>query len=349
MSDLNLRFRTDTPARDQITDSYFGTNTSQVSSEVRADVNLNITVEPIVLNPSGVGSLYLPDWIDTNTVQVAIGIADQSPTGGTFKLTAGATTTGLLTLAYNISAASLQTPLSAAFVTEAKPACTVALVATGVYSITGNSNGAIPTGFLIGDGDLLLPDGTALVIENDLGSASTVYKLLLVIRASPFCYAEPSTPLPTAGVTLTTTAAGSSTTNKIQKIGFDAPNTYGGTYKITASAGAKLPITEITIANPTQVTVVGNDFPNGSTVTIAGSNSTPSIDGAQVITVVDAAAGTFTIAVNVTGGGNIGTAQFTEDTTCGVARLAWRVRQLFSRRFSLVKSSTSIRRFSFRM
>ncbi len=316
MSDLTLRFRTDTPARDQITDSYFGTNTSQVSSEVRADVNLNLSVQPIKAN-TGAGSLWLPDWIDTNTVQVAIGIADQNPTGGTFKLTAGGSTTGLTTLAYNIAAATLQTPLSAAFVAAGKPACTVALVATGVYSITGNTNGAIATGFLVGDGDLLLPDGTAIVVEDDLGSVSTVYKLLLIVRASPFCYAEPATALPAAGVTLTTTASGSSTSNKIQKISFDAPDTYSGTYKITASCGAKQAITGISIANPTHVTVPNHGFPNSASIVIAGSNSTPSIDGTSTITVLDA--DTFTVAFNVTGAGTQGTAQYTQDTTCGVA------------------------------
>lgn len=300
--------------------NYFTTVTSLVGNEVRGDANLGFTIQPVIANPSGSTTLYSPDALDTDSYQFSIGLADQAASGGTFKLTAGATTTGLTVLAYNIPAATLQTPLSAAFVTEGKSACTVTLISTGVYQIVGNSNGAIATGFLVGDGTNLTPNASAFVVESQLGSASTPYKLLLIIRASPLVYAEPATLLTAAGVTLSTTAAGSATSNKIQKISFDAANTYGGTYKITASAGAAQAITAISIANPTNVTVANHGFPNGATIVFAGSNSTPTIDGSRVVTVVDA--NSFTVAVNVTGAGTQGTAQYTQDTTCGVAPFA---------------------------
>jgi len=317
---LNFLIPTDSPTRDSLIQDYFSTTTYSVGSQVINDQELSLSIQPVTQNPSGSRAYYSPDSEPTDTYQLGIGLAGQTATGGTFKLTVNVTTTGLTTLAYNITAAALQTPLSAAFVTEGKPAVTVTLISTGAYRVLANSNGAIATNFLVGDGTNLAPDGTsAFVIEEDLGSVSTPFQYLILLRQSPMAYCEPATALTAAGVTLTTTAAGSSTSDKIQRISYDAASTYDGTFKVTCSAGAKLPITSITVdAVAAIVTVVGNDFPNGSTVVIAGSNSTPTIDGSRVITVVDAAAGTFTVPVVTTVAGNIGTAQYTEDTTCGV-------------------------------
>lgn len=323
---LQFLFDVNDPSRNRLIQSVFLTSTYSVGDEVRNDKALAVQIQPVTVNPPGSYALYAPDWSASDTFQLAVGMADTAPTGGTFKITAGATTTNLTAIVYNVTAAALQTPLSAAFVTEGKSACTVTLVATGVYQIVANNNGAIATGFLVGDGANLIPLSSAYVIEDSLGSASLPYKLLLVVRQSPMCFAAPSIALTTAGVTLSTTAAGSSTSNKIQKITFDATDTYDGTYKITASCGAAQSMTAISIANPTNVTVANHGFPNGATVVFAGSNSTPTVDGSRTITVIDA--DTFTVAVNVTVAGTQGTAQYTQDTTCGIAKPRMSVQEL---------------------
>lgn len=67
-----------------------------------------------------------------------------------------------------------------------------------------------------------------------------------------------------------------------------------------------IPITNISIANPTVVTTsVPHGLVSGDKVVIAGSNSTPSINGQQTATVLTAT--TFTVPVNVTVAGNTGT------------------------------------------
>jgi hypothetical protein len=64
-------------------------------------------------------------------------------------------------------------------------------------------------------------------------------------------------------------------------------------------------ITGISAASPTVVTTAAaHGFTSGQTVTIAGSNSTPSIDGSRVVTVIDSTH--FSVAVNVTTAGNAG-------------------------------------------
>ena len=52
-------------------------------------------------------------------------------------------------------------------------------------------------------------------------------------------------------------------------------------------AGTPLSATAISEANPTHVTISGHGLTNGQEVIISGSNSTPSINGLQTITVID--------------------------------------------------------------
>lgn len=63
-------------------------------------------------------------------------------------------------------------------------------------------------------------------------------------------------------------------------------------------------IVENNVDNPTVVLCPGHGFANGDEVYFANSNSTPSLDGSQIVTVVDD--DTFTVAVNVTTAGNTG-------------------------------------------
>lgn len=73
-------------------------------------------------------------------------------------------------------------------------------------------------------------------------------------------------------------------------------------------ASASKTISANSLANPSVVTTTAaHGFTTGDVVTIAGSNSTPVIDGTRVVTVLTST--TFSVAVNVTIAGTAGTAQ----------------------------------------
>jgi len=82
---------------------------------------------------------------------------------------------------------------------------------------------------------------------------------------------------------------------------------------LEANVGVVTPKTIIgnTIANPTVVNVTAHGLETGDHVTISGSNSTPTLNGARVVTVTDA--NHFTVPVNVTVAGTAGTVTFVSD------------------------------------
>ena len=65
------------------------------------------------------------------------------------------------------------------------------------------------------------------------------------------------------------------------------------------------------LANPTVVTSVAHGLETGDVIVIAGSNSTPTINGSRTIT--KTGADTFTVPVNVSVAGTAGTWTFTSD------------------------------------
>lgn len=214
---------------------YGSTETVDPSSAVRMDRQVAYSVQPVIKNPPGSDTLYSPDFSSADQYLVTIGYPDKGPTGGAFALDAGGTTTGLTALSHAVTGAALQTPLSAAFVTEGEAACTVTLVATGIYKIVGNSNGAIASGFLSGTATNLSPSCSIQIIEKSLGSDSAPYSLLLVIRQLPFVSSEPTTLLPATDVSVTTIQAGGASTDRVLSVEFDVEQTYGGSFSVSAA------------------------------------------------------------------------------------------------------------------
>lgn len=73
----------------------------------------------------------------------------------------------------------------------------------------------------------------------------------------------------------------------------------------TSSVGTPVVISSNTAANPSVVTTATpHGLSSGQTIVISGSNSTPSLNGSQVVTVTGAS--TFTVPVNVTVAGTAG-------------------------------------------
>lgn len=344
---------TDDPAKLTLYASHAGYQTLPLAGQVRDDRNLAFTLEPVTKNLPGAIPVFLADFDPTDTFQVGIGIPDQIPTGGTFKLTVAGSTTNLTALAFDISAASLQTPFNVAMNAHVAPypQATVTLVSSGVYRVVATTNGAIPTGTVVSDPTNLIPTCDVLINEVSLGSASTPYRLLIVVRQAPVAYAEPSTLLPSTGVTVTSEQTLSNAHNQIYRITFDNVDPVSGSFLVNGSANGldktcgaaawdmsttdfqtllenhakfygnskvtkagsaflveftnqlgPLQIDEITLANPTIVeTVNTHNYSSGQSVEISGSNSTPTIDGTRVVTVIDE--NHFSIPVNVTTAG----------------------------------------------
>ena len=96
----------------------------------------------------------------------------------------------------------------------------------------------------------------------------------------------------------------------------DASGTVNHTGVDFGMYGTQQSITNISVANPTVVTVANHGYQNGDSVNISGSNSTPIIDGDWVVSNVTT--NTFTVPVNVTGSGSAGTVTKTSSRLGGV-------------------------------
>lgn len=141
---------------------------------------------------------------------------------------------GMTALAFDISAANLQTALSAVSVALGYPALTVEKPSEGDYVVTWNAVSAVPP--MVGSGGSLLPASQVLVNQIQEGAATTVALQIVQLRQLNVALANPATTTTAAGVTRTYTQTGSAVQNSIVKIAFDAPGTYGGLYSITLTA-----------------------------------------------------------------------------------------------------------------
>lgn len=91
------------------------------------------------------------------------------------------------------------------------------------------------------------------------------------------------------------------------------------TQRVLDALAPSVTVATSSVANPSVITVTTHSFQTGDSVTIAGHTaSTPSINATHVVTRVNGT--TFTIPVNVTGGGTGGTATL-DPVSIGLARL----------------------------
>jgi len=150
----------------------------------------------VYVNPSG--------W----TVKVGAGTIDAVPTGGTFTLTdsAAGQTTG--TIAYNASAATVQTAIRAGLTTNFS-ACTVTGHAGGPWTIDRVTVGAFTTN-PTGTTAALTPSGSvAIVVNTEDGTASLSEKWQLSLASALPIYKESGwSALTSASVTVTTPQTG---------------------------------------------------------------------------------------------------------------------------------------------
>ncbi len=140
---------------------------------------------------------------------------------------------GLEDVAFDQSAPSLETIISALSIKHDFPAIDVELLAAGVYQLTWDTNGAVPSLYSPANNDLT-PDSAVAILVDSAGDSDTQAIQIISLRQQPVAFSQPSTQFATAAVTATVFQAGNSSpaANKIYKITL-TPNTYAGTYSIT--------------------------------------------------------------------------------------------------------------------
>ncbi|WP_395753316.1 hypothetical protein [Prosthecobacter sp.] len=162
------------------------------------------------------------------SVYFGIGPVGVGPTLGTFTLTFGADTT--TALAYNITAAALQTALNALASITSAGGVDVTGPDSGPYQVVFRSNGSRAD--ITGNADLLYPLSTIQTYKARAGDAGTPEIQVIVIDRQPAALAETFTAISSPGITITTLQDGASGVPEVQKISLD-PTTHGGTFTVT--------------------------------------------------------------------------------------------------------------------
>lgn len=236
-SSLQLIYDVNSPTQSGLLDSFLSTIPAILPEFVRGDKTLSITVRPV--RASGNDALpWTDDHLTGDTYRVGIGLPDVPATGGTFSLEIDGVSTGMSALAYDVSASALQSVLSAASVAGGNPAVTVTNPSSGVYVVTGTTNGALP--LITGSATNLTPNSDLIISQIAAGSGSAKGQQIISIRQQLVALSTPSTALPAAGVTLTYDQPASLDQNAIARISFDADGTYGGLYSITANTSGTI-------------------------------------------------------------------------------------------------------------
>jgi hypothetical protein len=162
------------------------------------------------------------------SVYLGLGPVGEAPTLGTFTLTYGANTTSAL--AYNITAAALETALNAL----------ASITSAGGIDVTGPDNGPYQIVFrsagsrtaITGNADLLYPLSSIQVYEARAGDGSTPEIQVVVIDRQPAALAQTFTAIGSPGITITTLQAGATGVPEVQRVALDS-DTHGGTFTLT--------------------------------------------------------------------------------------------------------------------
>lgn len=179
------------------------------------------------------------------SIYLGLGPVGESPTLGTFTLTYGADTTAAL--AYNITAAALETALNALASITSAGGIDVTGPDRGPYQIVFRTAGSRTA--ITGNADLLYPLSSIQVYEARAGDTGTNEIQVVVIDRQPAALAQTFTAIAAPGITITTLQEGATDVPEVQRVALDA-TTHGGTFTLTfdgATTGA-LPY-NITSAN----------------------------------------------------------------------------------------------------
>lgn len=193
-----------------------------------------LSYEVHLLAPAASSSIGRPyEYISPTgaTIDLALGLIDQAPTGGTFTLTDSSGSQTTAAIAYNASASTVQTAIRAALTTN-----------YGSCTVTGNDGGPwtidrVTTGTIValgGTGTSLSPDSFVGIAELRPGTVSLSSRQRVRLLQQPACYDTASGTLPSAAVTVTTKQAGSATANEVQRVSINS-DSYDGSFSLTST------------------------------------------------------------------------------------------------------------------
>jgi len=172
--------------------------------------------------------ITLPDQ-----VYVGIGVVGRAPTTGTFTLTFGANTTSAL--AYNASAATVQTALNSLASITSAGGVVVTGQAAGPWQIVFNSAGARAA--ITSNVDALYPLTQANIYTSREGTGSLTEIQVVAMECQPAALASTFVNLPAAAVTITELQAGATGVPEVQKVTIN-DDAYGGTFTLSFNGGS---------------------------------------------------------------------------------------------------------------
>ena len=175
-------------------------------------------------------------WQDVplpNQVYVGIGVIGREPTSGTFTLTFGANTTSAI--AYNASAATVQTALNALASITSAGGVTVTGVAGGPWQVVFTTAGARAA--LSANVDALYPISQATIYTARDGTSELAEIQVISLECQPAALASSFSDFPAAAVTITELQTGSAGVPTVQLIQIN-DDAYGGAFTLAFSGAA---------------------------------------------------------------------------------------------------------------
>lgn len=172
------------------------------------------------------------------TVTVAIGTIGAQPQAGNFTLTDPAATQTTGNIAYNASAATVQTAIQSALTSHWSTA-TVTGNAGGPYTITNGANGAETA--LLGSSVTLTPASSVSIGTIQTGTGSLPQIHYVQVLQNPIALQDTFTPYPSPTAIVTRLQTGSGTQSEIQQITL-GNNPYSGAFNVNFGSHTSNPI-----------------------------------------------------------------------------------------------------------
>lgn len=188
-----------------------------------ADTAVLLYVRPVTASTTET-RLWDEDFTASDSCTLTIGNPDDRATGGTFTLTGALGTSAAM--AYNISAAAMQTAISTVVTAGA---CTVTLISEGVYQIDWTANGAVSQ--LTSSATALTPSCTITANVVVAGSAGTKAQQVIEIKQSAIATVGISTAYTATAAAVTSITAQTNVKNQVTRVSFG--EAYGGVMTVS--------------------------------------------------------------------------------------------------------------------
>jgi hypothetical protein len=174
---INIVIDTEAPNQKGYIPDFKASGTGSIGELFSQDAEMLMWVRPVV---SSVSTPWTDDYEAGDVYHFAIGNPDDRATSGTFKLTLSSESNAL---AFDVSAADLQSQISELSVDDGFGQVIATLLTSGVYQLDWQDFGVVPA--MTGDADLLIPACEIRVTQVRAGSASEHAQQIIDIRQTP--------------------------------------------------------------------------------------------------------------------------------------------------------------------